>query len=572
MPSDPPSIPPPGAEPPPGGAATPAAAGPPPTAAHPDPATAATRFATPRRLHPASVALGVPFGQLVRGAILPLFAGFAAGGRIFLGFLVLSALLAIPLRILSWQRRVFSFDGEVLRVDSGVLSRSHRSLDVARIQQVEIQRGPIQRALGLAALRVETAGSASEPEVDLRVLPEDDAVALRAAVRAGKARKEGRPLPASATGTVTDTDGAPLPDDEDDGEEIVAVPLARVALAGVTGAQLLVLPAVIGGLLQFIGQQLSTFVDEAVDTAIELGISTPEGELFGGFDLRLILAVSALVLVLTLVSAATVSVVRDGNFRMVLRDGDLHVTRGLLTRRESVVPLRRVQLVEVHRNWLRRSLGFATVRIRSAGGSTGGDGRVTVPLVRAEAVDPLLAAVLPGTPGVPPLTSHPRAALRRALFRWLRPTVLALGIVWFITLALPTVTPLIVTRSRWWLLALLPVASALAVVEYRQLAHGLTDRVVAARQGALSVATTIAPVVKVQGVTTRSNLFQRRLGLRTVVVAVAGPAAVVEVLDAGAAEARELHARLVEHAAAPIPRPLERDAATPSGGGEPGPA
>jgi putative membrane protein len=558
---------------------------------HPDPATATARFVAPRRLHPASIALGVPFGQLVRGAILPLFAGFAAGGRLFLGFLVFSLLLAIPLRILSWQRRVFSFDGEVLRVDSGVLSRSHRSLDVARIQQVEIQRGPIQRALGLAALRAETAGSASEPEVDLRVLPVTDALALRAALRASKARKEGRPLPAAGADAVTDPD-APV-SDEDDGEEIIAVPFARVALAGITGAQLLVLPAVVGGLLQFIGQQLGTFIDEAIDTAIELGLSTPDGELFRGFDLRLILAVSALVLVLTLVTAAGVSVVRDGNFRMVLRDGDLHVTRGLLTRRESVVPLRRVQLVEVHRNWLRRPLGFATVRIRSAGGSTGGDGRVTVPLVRTEAVDPLLAAVLPGTPGIPTLTSHPPAALRRALFRWLRPTVLALCIVWFVTLALPTVTPLIVTGSRWWLLALVPVASALAVIEYRQLAHGLTDRVVAARQGALSVATTIAPVVKVQGVTTRSNLFQRRLRLRTVVVAVAGPSAVVEVLDAGAAEARELHARLVEHAAAPIPRPLEalavagdpglpgtsggegpagRDAAPSSGGGEPGPA
>jgi putative membrane protein len=57
--------------------------------------------------------------------------------------------------------------------------------------------------------------------------------------------------------------------------------------------------------------------------------------------------------------------------------------------------------------------------------------------------------------------------------------------------------------------------------------------------------------VKVQAVTSRQNWFQRRLGLTTLTAHVAGPGAVIEVMDAGAADAAELHRHLSAHAASP---------------------
>lgn len=526
---------------PPGGLPPGAPNGPPPGPGAGDaPPEHADPFAIPQRLHPASIVFGIPLTQLIQAMIVPAIASFSAGGIYTVFFFAIAGVIGLGVRTASWSRRVFSFDGEVLRVDSGVISRSHRSLDVARIQQVEIQRGAIPRLFGLASIRVETAGSASEPEVDLRVLPDADAVALRAAVRASKARADGHEQqPIREDGEVA----------EPEARRILTVPLKHVIINSVTGARLLVLPAIIGGALQFIGQQMGQFIDTTIGFVNRQGTDLVEGR-----DWPLIIGSGIAVLILAVVVAIVVGIFRDGNFRIERVDDDLYVTRGIVSTHESVVPLRRVQLVEVKRNWLRRLLGYAVIRIRSAGGSSGGDGVVTVPLLADDAIDGLLDEVLPKLEGVPALTSHPPQALRRGLFRWLRANVLIVALAWLVPMMIPdSVENPALDLIPYVSLALLPLAVVLAIVEYRHLGHGLTPLVVAARRGALSITTTLAPVVKVQAVTTRRNWFQRRLGLSVMTAHVAGPSATVEVLDAARSDAARLHERLTEHAASPIP-------------------
>ncbi|MDP8931488.1 MAG: PH domain-containing protein, partial [Actinomycetota bacterium] len=146
----------------------------------------------------------------------------------------------------------------------------------------------------------------------------------------------------------------------------------------------------------------------------------------------------------------------------------------------------------------------------------------------------------------PELTGHPRSAMRRAIFRWLRVAAALVAAVWLLPFGWfePLQAPVLV---------LLPAAVALGIAEYRQLAHGVTERIVASRRGAVTITIGLAPLVKVQAVTTRADCFQRRLDLATVRVHVAGPGGGVEVLDAGTDAAGALHARLTEHAADPAP-------------------
>jgi putative membrane protein len=142
----------------------------------------AERFSGPCRLHPASVVLGIDVRRLVQVYLVPALATFALAG---LTLVVIAAFAAVVLliRFLEWQRFTYAFDGETLRVDQGVVSRDHRALGVARIQQVEIDRSFLQRMFGLAMVRVETAGGAAgDAAVELRVIPYSDAVALRSAL------------------------------------------------------------------------------------------------------------------------------------------------------------------------------------------------------------------------------------------------------------------------------------------------------------------------------------------------------------------------------------------------------
>lgn len=533
MPSDPPAEPPTGGPPPP-----PVAGRGPPRG----PTGPASRFAEPRRLHPASVVLGVNLRQILQAFLVPAAATFTAGGRVMLVVLVLAGLVGLIGRTLAWQRFTYSFDGEVLRVSEGVLSRNQRALDVARIQQVEIDRSVAQRLLGLAALRVETAGSSSEVEVELRVVPEADAVALRSAVRESQQGTAARPA----------EHGQGTPATVPTRRTVLRVPLGHVVLASVTGVRLLVLPAVVAGALQFVGQGTGDWIERSVSWLLQRGVLTGRGA--PGVTLGTVLVLAVAVLVLALATAVVVGILRDARFRVERVDEDLHVSRGLLSTRDSVLPLRRLQLVQVQRNWLRRLLGFSSVRVLSAGGSGDTDRRVTVPLLPDADVEALLGEVYPGLAGIPGLVSHPRPAVRRAVLRWLRVAALPVLAVW----AIPWQA---LEAARLPALALLPLAVALGVVEYRHLAHGTDDRVVASRRGALSVTTSLAPLAKVQGASSRANPFQRRLGLATVRAHVAGPGGDVEVLDTGAGEAGRLLAELTRHAAEPTAIRPERTTA-----------
>jgi putative membrane protein len=494
------------------------------------------RFAAPRRLHPASVVLGINVRSLIQNYLIPAAATVALAG-LTLTVVAVVAAVALVVRVLEWQRFTYAFDGETLRVDEGVLSRDHRALDIDRIQQVEIDRSLLQRIAGLATLRVETAGSAGPgAAVELRVIPEPDARALRTALRAHRTREGGVPGERARAG-VLDTAVEPSR------RLIRRVALRHVVLGAVTGPRLFVFPAVIAGVFQFGGPRTDEWLRRLVDEAVRQGL-TERNELVA-VTLSAVLTLVAVMIVLSVVTAIAVGVLRDANWQMELVEGDLHVSRGLLSTRNSVLPLRRVQLVQIRRNWVRRLLGFAAVRVNSAGGSADGDRRVVVPLIADHAIDELLREIYPGVAGVPELTSHPRPALRRAVLRWVRGLAAVIAALWIA----PLIAPLDWLEAlRAPSLGLVVVAVALGIVEYRHLAHGTSGRLVASRQGALSVTTSLAPLVKVQAVDTRANPFQRRLGLATVTAHVAGPGGDVEVLDVGAEDAEALHTLLVEYA------------------------
>lgn len=512
------------------------------------------------RLHPTSILIGVPLVQIVRALLIPAFA-VLAGGRggdrtPLLALVVLAVLLAA--RIVAWDRFRWSFDGSVVRVEQGVFSRSRRVVDIGRVQQVELDRPFVQRVLGVATLRVETAGSDAGPEIELRVLGLADALALRQALQ--------------PHGDVHAGADAAEPVERRPEEEVVLrLPLRRVALASVTGAQLLIAPALLTGVLQLAGDRTDELIDAVVAwlTALQDGAGPP--------GLRTSLAAGLAVAGVAIATTLVVSIVRDGGF-VVLRVGDdLLLRRGLLGTRESTVPLRRVQVVRLNANPLRRALGVASLRIHSAGGSAGGgDRRAVIPLVTDGEVAGLLADLLPELDGVPVLRAHPPAARRRALWRRLRglaswyvpavvvwvllalpdgPTRAAGGADWAGGVPLPSrVLALLERDGAAWTVPLLggvllvALQAVLARMEHAALGHGSDAHVLVSRHGALSRTLSVAPLARLQGVTRRTSVLQARRGLTTLRAHVAGPGGDVVVLDADAELAEPL--RLLLAAAA----------------------
>jgi uncharacterized protein len=91
-----------------------------------------------------------------------------------LGVAMLRGLVLVGRRYERWRYR---FGEEALEIEQGIWWRTSSAVPYQRIQQVEIEHGPVERRLGLVGLALRTASASS-----LGSLPgvaESEAVALR---------------------------------------------------------------------------------------------------------------------------------------------------------------------------------------------------------------------------------------------------------------------------------------------------------------------------------------------------------------------------------------------------------
>jgi putative membrane protein len=428
--------------------------------------------------------------------------------------LALGALVLLAWTTLEWLRRTYALEGGALRLEEGVLSRQLRAVPFDRIQQVDLVRKPLHRLLGVATLRVETAGGGSAAEVDLDVVTLAEARALRSTLLRAKAQAQAT-APAEVSGAAAPAERV-----------LLRLGLGEVMTAGITGSRAAAALVVLGPLSQatdwFPGLEdwlLARFDPESVAP------TTPAA----------FLVVAVLAAVVWLGLAAASSVVTDHGFTLARVGDDLVVRRGLLERREAVLPLARLQVVRIEESLLRRALGLAAMRLQSAGRTGRHDetaSRLAIPVLPRVQVNRVLGELLPGAAPVPPLTRPPPAARRRAVTRSLVRTTLAAAVValpiWYLATRYGFgVAP----RFALLLPPLLALAAVGGLAAYRSLGHAAAERFLYARAGVAIRVLTVVPVAKAQSGSVRSSPFQRRAGLATLHVDVAGGGPVPRVLD-----------------------------------------
>jgi putative membrane protein len=485
----------------------------------------------PRRLHVLSPVFFAT-GHALR--LWPLAVLVAARRQFWL--LAVGALVLLAWSTVEWLRRTYSLEGGALRLEEGVLARKLRAVPFDRIQQVDLVRKPLHRLLGVATLRVETAGGGSAAEVDLDVVTLAEAQALRSSLLRAKAQLASTPAggPAAAdgpAGEVAGVEAAEAPAER----VLLRLPLREVMLAGITGSRAAAALVVLGPLSQasdwFPGLNdwlFRRFDPEAVTP------TTP-----GAF-----LAVAVLAVVVWLGLAAASSIVTDYGFTLAQVGNDLVVRRGLLERREAHLPLARLQVVRIEESLLRRALGLASIRIQSAGRTSGADqaaGRLAIPILQRMQVNRVLDELVAGAAPVPRLLAPPPAARRRCVTRGLVRAGLLVAAValplWLLTsLGVLDVPPAAALAA----LPVLAVAVAVGLAAYRSLGHATGEGFLYARVGVAIRVLTVVPVAKAQSGSVRSSPFQRRAGLATLHVDIAGGGPTPQVHDESEARAEDL--------------------------------
>lgn len=124
------------------------------------------------------VALVLLAGATIAEIAIPGYTGYVwVPAGLFAAWL----LVRMPMR--RYAARGYSIEEERLRVVRGILFRSDTVVPFGRVQHIDVNQGPLERAFHLATLTVHTAGT-HNASVSLPGLAREDAMAMREDIRA----------------------------------------------------------------------------------------------------------------------------------------------------------------------------------------------------------------------------------------------------------------------------------------------------------------------------------------------------------------------------------------------------
>jgi putative membrane protein len=444
-----------------------------------------------KRLHPGTI--GIRFLKEAPRTLIGLPAVLTVTSDVgweIIGAFVLAGIVVLGVtQWLCWRRFQYGVGASEVLIESGLFSRNRRSIPFERIQDLDIERGPLHRLFGLAKIKIETgAGGKDEGVLDSLTLAEADR--LRAAIRAGRIGN------AEASATVQ-----PLVEPE--GRTVFVMGAKRVLVSGLFNFSLAFVAGIFAVLQAF---------DEWLPFDLWDWLKTVDETYADRLTPAAILGALLLAVLLGVVAGVLRTVSRDWSFRLLAEGKRLRRKRGLFTRTEAVIPKRRVQLALVRTGPLRERLGFAELWLQTLG-SNGGQGGLqsAAPFAGRAEIGNVMAEL-------PSLRLPENTALTRASSRSILRTTVHI-----------TLPPLVaITAGAVWrpellfLLSLLPLLLGGAILQRRFHRFGMADGFLFVQAGFWKRRLWALPMANAQTISLSRSWLQRRLGLATLTIDTAG--------------------------------------------------
>ncbi|EMA63167.1 membrane-flanked domain protein [Halorubrum distributum JCM 13561] len=442
-------------------------------------------------------------------------------------------LVMLAYEVAYYRRFEYVLTEDTLDISSGVISRREREIPYRRIQNVDVSRGVLQRAIGVAAVDLETAGGSST-EGSIRFVTPAEATRLQREVQRRKsASSRGED---AGDGTATDAVGGGRDDAfAPDEEELFAISPGELALVGA-----LSFDGRLIGLLAFLSSGsfpvLSSFLPETSAAALTA---------------TAFVGVAALFIASWLIGAG-VAFSNYYGFRLSRAGDELRYERGLFRRYSGSIPTEKVQALRITDNPAKRALGYASLSIETAGyapgqGSESGN-QSAVPIAATDRVYRLAHEIESfGSPDFnrPPKRIRWRYVIRYAMIVGVL-TAVAYGVDWYVSPSLP-----------WYgVAALLLAVPPAAHLKWKHRGYWVGEDHLLTRNGFWSRTVAVVPYYRIQNVIDSRTVFQRRWGVATIVADTAGTSSLTgsdaAAVDFEVDEAEELKETLTERLATAV--------------------
>jgi putative membrane protein len=492
-----------------------------------------------KRQHPVMIIL-----EAVRSSVYmlpPVFVfllsvnGDAGGGdlRPYIGLLAVLFIASFALSALRWYLYTYRYEDGYLHIKQGLIFKKERSIKKERVQTVNIRTGLLQRLLGVATVRIETAGGGMESEVILKAVEMEETQRIRSYLESkpgiSNVADKGSTYPqtknpASEAGSENDTGYDTKNDTNNDTgyetnndkgydtgyetgynaenqteHEITAsyvVPLWNTFLAGATSGRFMLL-------FSFIAAIFSQFYPYIPENVIDLLIE----QLIPKSDTNILLIVVILLslLLLSWLTSILVYMVKYASFSILRQNEYLKVSWGLIEQKEFTLKINRIQALSIQEGLLRQPFGLCAINSEVGGGGFQDQEHVTIicPILHKRELATFLERILPEYKMPVSMVSVPKRARKRYLF----PT---LGI------AIIIVLPLQLLPYGWLGSLLLPPAFLLGLSRYRTAATSIDDKQLTFRFRNIGRYNILMLKNHIQSLKVSSNPFQRRSDLSTI--------------------------------------------------------
>ncbi len=288
--------------------------------------------------------------SIVRGLWVPLLLilyKFDWTKMLIFGIATLLLLLLIGcVSYLQYKKFTFFLDevNDEFVIQKGVISKNKITIQLDKIQQVNINQSVIQKFIGVYSVDIDTAGS-QKKEASIRAVDNEVALLLKNRLLSFEKSDE-----KSTTWEETTVEEKPL-------LKISFLTLVKVGLTSNYGRSVALILGFLGSLYGgFYDVSKSIEVDEEqVSSLVERGL--------GYFSLSfLILIVFVLILLINL----TRTLLKYFDYQIVLQNKALAITFGLFAKKNTLLKPEKVQITAYSQNFLQKKLNLFDVKLRQA--------------------------------------------------------------------------------------------------------------------------------------------------------------------------------------------------------------
>lgn len=453
-----------------------------------------------------------------------------ASGFYFLFFMLILGVSGISAAI-SWWKFEYSLFPQELRIRQGLIFRKNRFIRKERVQSIDFNAHLVQRLFGLVEVRIETAGGGSEPEFRLVALTREEAVQIKRELRektspsvadqeqdvkeqrselaeeqqiTNKDRQSEPELP-SWIGDYVEYDDKEIDYDWDDLEEenIEAdyewkLTPGRLAAAAMTASGVGLAATFLTAIVSQVPQFLPAWMFNA---ALSWFLAS---------SVTFILSILVMILFVAWVFTSIGAMIRYGKFTLKKWGNEIHISRGLLEKRQLTIKANRVTAVRIVQNPIRQLFGYYAVYIESAGGGTKEEdfSTILIPMATYREIQSLLDRTLPEFSYERQYAGLPGKSLRRYMIKLIVPSLIFAGAaVYFLPLG--------------WLAFILPLLGALlGYIQYRAAGLGFQQDHLQLRYRVIDVTELLIPKYRIQAMESNQNPLQRLDDLYTIQVSV----------------------------------------------------